>query len=340
MHKEAQRRGEEGFNRQAKRLLGWTSEIVVPAMLGAQSSETELRDLDLSHISNVSDSTIMRASLSTLSNLRKSPNKVVNRTSALLDQTFDDPPVFLVSSLARSLLQLSCVVFAEHLAVGGSCLDEVEKSAVGWCQVFDDKYCDTEDNRSLVKRELLPGFLRLATQLCRYGMRFDLLRKIFVQCSEASMGDDIVMVRKAVAALLAATSRGGSKLTERVIDNFLLTVDELIEEDDRPLPGHSIRNANDVWSHPKGCLSTVLEAIVSNENASLLLARNLVVRLASSEVESGARQCYETRCLSLLIKVTKSSSTMATIVTDLETDRFKDDAEICGVVHHLLESVG
>jgi hypothetical protein len=346
LHKEAHKDNELGFNRQAKLLLDWTTEKVIPALQGAQSGETELGNLDLSRISNVSDSLILPGSPSPMSppkqraNLLRTPGRLGGMSSSLseLDRTLNEPTVFLVSALARSLLQSSCVIFAELLAVGCLCGDAIARSAVHWCKIFEEEEKETEDDANFVQRELLPSFIRLAVHLCKSTGSFALLKELFVKCNEGALEDEGELIKKAVSSLLGSRSSDGSKLVDGPIDAFLSAADELLGSTEMEISFEVTDTARGVWSHSKGCVGAALEGIIGNRNASLSLAKKLVLNLASCGGEGNAKTAFEARCLSLLIKTTSSSTAMARILSDLNVESFEECGEIRGLVQQLLES--
>lgn len=349
LHNEAhnQNDGDLGFNRQTKTLLDWTTEKVIPALLGAQSGETELLDLDLSRISNVSDSLIMPGSPSPLSPPKQKANlgRTPDRPSAFdMDQTLShDPAVFLVTSVARSLLQSSCVVFAELLAVGSSCGDDIESSAVGWCSIFDgDEEMEEDENgeKQHIRAELLPSFIRLAIQLCKSSNNnCALLRALFVKCNLGrGMEQERNLMKKAVSALLSTRSNG-AMLTEKLVETFFNAASEL--NDDVNMDSSMVSLDEDtssvdmVLSHSKGCLATVLEALASNSNARRSLARKLVSRLQGETNITKAN--FDARCLLWLVE-NHNNAALTSIVSELEAERFEEGGEMRGVVHRLLES--
>lgn len=186
LHREAQKNDDIGLNSQVRMLLDWSTEKVMPALLGAQSSESELRDLDLSRISNVSDSLIVPESPSLASpprqkaNLNRTPEHLSRRISTGSPTSFEltpnNPGIFLVSATARALLQISCVVCSELLAVGGSCGDQISKTGLKWFKMFQEASQEDDKNQPL-QEDMLPSFIRLAIQLGRSSEDFTLLGK-------------------------------------------------------------------------------------------------------------------------------------------------------------------
>ena len=180
LHREAQKSDDLGLNSQVKMLLDWSSEKVVPALIGVQSNESELRDLDLSRISNVSDSLIMPESPTLASpprqraNLNRTPEHLSRRSPTSFEVSSNDPAVFLVSAAARALLQSSCVVCAELLAVGGSCGDQIGKTGLEWFKLFQEA-SQNDDKNKPYQEDMIPAFLRLAIQLIKSSNNFALL---------------------------------------------------------------------------------------------------------------------------------------------------------------------
>lgn len=341
LHREAQKNDGIGMGMCAKQLLEWTTNKVVPALLGSQQGETELRDLDLSHISNVSDSLIIPPSPLVDQHGNSMPRTPADEFGAGIsffgrESGINDPAPFLISAVARSLLQSSCLIFAEILAVGGSsCGGEISAAAVQWCKIFEDQNEDDvdsakeEDIRQIEQRELLPSFVRLAAQLSRTPCNnVLLLERLCVTCSEKTLGDDCGRIKKAVQSLLNNGNKTGSTITANFVDRILSSLDDLAptSENKEEVP-EEIDSARDIWSHRRGCLALVLDSIVSNQRATRYLAAQLAQRLkqvnsGSEDSESGdintetkangneeeQTRRFHMRCLILLLSKNKTAA--------------------------------
>jgi hypothetical protein len=344
LHREAQKKGGIGLNNQVKMLLNWSTEKVVPALLGAQSGESELRDLmDISRISNVSDSLIMPDSPSLASpprqraNLSRTPEHMSRRSPTPFESSSkNDPAVFLVSAAARALLQSSCVVIAEFLAVGGLCGEQVAKTGVEWFKMFQEA-SEHDDEKKPLQEDMVPGFIRLAIQLCKSSANFTLLKEIF-KCTEHAIGNHSVLLTRGIASILNDRSGQGSLLIDGVVNAFLDVVGELLLSADARSSSEPVQSIHEVWDHPDGCVTTALNGIVSVRRASLVLVRKLVSRIGSYPEETTAQSIFDINCLGYMMSREDLAGASRLIVADLDIGRFDADGKMHQMLDKLLES--
>jgi condensin-2 complex subunit G2 len=338
LHKEAQTGDGVSLSSQAKTLLNWTTEKLIPVFKKAQSGETELRDLDLSRISNVSDSLIIPGSPALMSpprrkaDLKNTPNRMED-DSAMFDSngTLKEPTIFLVSAVAGALLQSSCVIFSEWLAVGGSGADEISGAAVKWCRVFQSEE-EEEDPNEHHHKELMPAFVRLAVQLCKSSDDPLLLKQLLVNCSEETV------MKKAILSLCTARSSQQSKVQGSVIQAFLAAAHELLDTVAVDAPFDLPDAVDEVWCHDRGCVASSLSVIMCNHQACSTLARQLVSNLSSHVGEPTKKSTFEAKCLSFLLTSNEYDAEIAKIIRNLDAGKFEEGGEMRNVVDKLLES--
>jgi hypothetical protein len=321
------------YRSQVKRLLDWTTNKVLPTLLTARPEDNELRNLDISRISNVSDSLVMSPPRQK-ADLRRTPTRF-GRLSSSLEK---DGPLFLISAFTASLLQSACVIFAEEITIGTSNGDDIAAEAVTWCKVFDEANEESMEGAEHILKGLVPGFVRLAIQLCRSCSNFMLLKELLVRCHEHIVGDERAQMKKAIASLLNARFGEESKLGGAVIETVLGAADELLPSSEMDtVTFEKAESIEELWSTPNGCVRLAIEVIVANNNASLALARRLVSSLGSQGDVATKLTIFEAKLLSLLMM--RSDPALERITSDLDFERFQEDGEMRGVVQKLLGSV-
>eukprot|EP00339_Tiarina_fusa_P025462 CAMPEP_0117012226 /NCGR_PEP_ID=MMETSP0472-20121206/10337_1 /TAXON_ID=693140 ORGANISM="Tiarina fusus, Strain LIS" /NCGR_SAMPLE_ID=MMETSP0472 /ASSEMBLY_ACC=CAM_ASM_000603 /LENGTH=1300 /DNA_ID=CAMNT_0004715245 /DNA_START=89 /DNA_END=3991 /DNA_ORIENTATION=+ len=345
LHREAQKRDEIRLNEQAKKLLTWSTDHVVPALVGAQSGESELRDImNLSRISNVSESLIMPDSPSVASpprqraNLSRTPEQMSRRSLTPFETTsWNDPDVFLVSSAARALLQSSCVVVAEFLAVGGLCGEEVANTAVNWFKLLHEGSDDIGEEKP-VQEDMLPVFIRLAIQLCKSSASFTLLKEIF-KCAEHSIGKHSALLTKGVVSLLKYSCSQDSLTVNGVVNAFLEVVDETLAFEDVVPTTEPAQELHGVWDYPVGCVATVLKGILSVRCASLVLVQSLVSRIGSYSGETMAKSSFDIKCLRYIMTSRGNiAAACRPITSQLDLSRFDLDNNMHISLEKILKS--
>jgi condensin-2 complex subunit G2 len=343
LHKEAQTGDGVSLSSQAKMLLNWTTEKLIPVFKKAEPGEMELRDLDLSRISNA-DSLIIPESPALMSpprrkaDLKNTPNRMED-DSAMFDSngTLKEPTIFLVSAVAGALLQSSCVIFSEWLAVGGSGADEISRAAVRWCRVFQSED-EEEDPNEHHRKELMPAFVRLAVQLCKSSEDPLLLKQLLVNCSEEAVKDDAAVMKKAILSLCTAPSNQQSKVQGSLIKAFLGAAHELLDTVAVDVPFDLPDAVDEVWSHDRGCVASSLSVIMCNRQACSTLARQLVSDLSSHVGEPTKKSTFEAKCLSFLLSSSEYDAEISKIIRDLDAGKFEEGGQMRNVVDKLLES--
>lgn len=313
LHKEASTNGPLFLSAQAKTLLSWVTEKVVPVIVSYnQANGNPLRDLNISRISSATDTPIPPCSPTPTEPPRQRKNR--NSTPLKFDASFDsigrydvlttiasedDPSILRARAAAFSLINSSCFLFSEWLAVGGQVGgEEIAASASKWCQVLS--FAPTT---FAAQKELLPAFCRLAAQLCLKNRNFKLLKALIVNCDELQEDDEDNLLRKTVASVLSGRDMNGSSLITVVVDTVLVALYELLErsptnEDETyQLP----LTDDDVWGGEKGSFKSALSAIISNEQASLILGERLVENLGRHKHDGLHRiPLFEAKCIWML----------------------------------------
>ena len=176
LHKEASKDGPPHFSLQARTLLDWTTDKVIPILTkqqGSAGAATPFGELNISRISAASASPVQPTSPSPMppprqrTNRNKTPVKdgsFVSTSEEVDISTANDPTALLSHGVAVSLLQSSCVIFSEWLAVGGSGSNVIAQSACKWCDIFA-----TSADKTALQIELLPAFTRLMMELCKFS---------------------------------------------------------------------------------------------------------------------------------------------------------------------------
>ena len=333
------------FNAKAKLLLNWTTSRVIPALTVDNKGGSELRNLDLSRISNVSDSLVLPGSPSPFSpprrkaDLKRTPDRMGGNPISIFDNdgALNRPAVFLVSAVAGSLLQSSCLVFTEWLSVGGAGAQEIAEASVKWCKVFLEGGLASGD----MKKEIAPAFMRLAIQLCQAADNYLLLKRILVECDEACFEDNGASVEKAISSLLSGHCLGAkvSKIMNGIIDTVLDAAYESLDSFVTELKFEVPESIEDLWHFDTGCVASALAAISGNKHSKLLLCRRLVCCLANHSKNLNKRAVFEAKCLAYMLSFSGSSIEMEGIIRELDVDRFDEQGEMRIVVGQILQCV-
>ena len=350
LHKEATQKRRLGFSNQAKTLLDWTTNRILPAFLEAGLG-TPLKDLNISRISQSSVSPVEKLLPGIMppprqrANMRETPDKYktsfARSIGFQMDDTFVAESEELVRCAAKTLMQASCVIFSEWLAVGGSGAGVISFAAAKWCEIFSDS--NTKYER---QSELLPSFLRLAVQLCKCEGDFSVLRKLIVHCDELTESDEANLMKKSIAALLCSRDTNGDLLAADTVKHVLDAADTLIRNYGT---GHTNFNEmpealSDVWIIKKGYVGTCLAAIMSSKQGAVNLANELVSRLVKryNETEIDMKAVFETQCLWLICgntSICKSDALdVRKLLSPIDANRFAADCNLKTVVEYVLAS--
>lgn len=271
------------LNQQARRLLEWTTDHVIPVLQQPSVASTPFRELDLSRISNVSDTT--PGSPLRPKAKRVDRKRTPNRNSIQTEYSFVDVPY----CSAVSLLDSSCIIYSEWLAVGGLGVEGIAIAASKWCRA------------ACASQELLSSFLRLAVQLSACENNFLWETLLLQQPHETSL------VKKAFALCLTRTNQTG------LCNSFLNAASALIHEpfnaedsatDEETLPIQNILGDNNY-------MATAFEVILSHHAASIAFVKTLI-EPENQKWENGLTS-FKVRCVSYLL----DSSTAAPSIENI-----------------------
>lgn len=347
LHKEASKDGPPRFSLQARTLLDWTTDRVIPVLSKEGAGEaTPFGELNISRISAASASPMQPASPSPMPPPRQRTNR--NKTperdgsfgsvgGSVVISPKSDSTALLSHGVAVSLLQSSCLIFAEWLEVGGSGSDVIAESACNWCKIFS-----VSKDKAALQSELLPAFTRLMIELCKTGSNFSVLEKLLVSCDEIESEEDgSNLTVKTVSNLLKGRDAQGTALVDGVVNAVLGAARSLIENADltddetqaTPLA------LSEVWDIEEGSVFSALSAVLSNKLASLALAQRLVARF---DRDGGADDqnrvaLFEAKMLWLLSA--SNAAEMKAVMGALNADKFTGDGAVNGVLRTVAESM-
>jgi hypothetical protein len=312
-------------------LLRWTTDKIVPALVGSDQGASMLRDLDVSHISNVSESLIHEPPGSP--SLASPPKQKTNRgrtpeamrgSSSIFDVSQNDPPIIFLEKFASSLLFTSCMISSELLAMGVSNANDISEAAVGWCKVFDQV-------ESATQSPLFSSFIRLAVQLNRTFGDVALLERLLVVWS----GDHVdELAQDEMKKVLTSVVRNGGGV--KTIINIFFNVAEQIVKANQENSFQTATCVSDVWVEPDA-IQMLLEVITANKQARVELAKSLVSELSTDEGTVTPIVIFYARCLSYISSLV-NGPVMIKILNNLDSERFKDDAGMRLLFDNILES--
>ena len=353
LHKEASKDGPPRLSMQARTLLDWTTDRVIPVLskqIAGEMVMTPFGELNISRISAASTSPVHPASPSPM----PPPRQRTNRNSTPGRDSFcsveeeiditakNDSTALLAHGVAVSLLQTSCVIFSEWLAVGGSGSDVIAASACNWCKIFSVSKDKT------LQSELLPAFTRLVIQLCKTSSNFSVLEKLIASCDEIETEEgDSVDLTTTVSNLLKGRDDQGNALADGIVTavlgaaSLLLANSVRIDEAPQAMP----LALSELWDIEEGSVFSSLSAVLSNKAAAMILAQKLVARFASDGAAADQTQqaLFEAKLLWLLcdkISGSNAEEIKAVVVRGLHENKFIDgDDAVSGVLRNVAESL-
>jgi hypothetical protein len=348
LHKEASTNEGIKFSAQAERLLHWTTSNVVPAFGLSVVEKNPFTDLNLSRISPEKSYESFPGSPVPTGPPKRRANR--NSTPVRLDDGTSEPfsmrgqevsresSVFLAHATAVSLMQSSCVIFSEWLAVGGSGSNEIAESAVKWCKIFENS-----GQRDETQKELLPAFTRLAMQLCKTVQDFSLLKHLLVSCNEVvdTGSDEMPPARKALSSLLSTRGTLAPVMVTKTVECVLEAAYSFTERADFETPFELPTSMDDVWPVDKGCILSGLGSILSNKQASLEFTGLLVGNFEASAQNSLASALFNAKCLWILCdpSASKSATEATHIVRQLDVATLESESKLRTVVEDLLDGL-
>jgi len=307
--------GQLQFNPQARTLLVWITEKVLPSFAAPPPiphtpavGPLDTSILNLSRISSagsVSASPMTQFSSSPAHSHKKANQ---NKTPEHFDTSFnsaDDDLSFELEGdnstsriTAVSLVSSATVVFAEWLAVGGEGAVEIGATAGLWCQAL--QYED-----SILAKKLYPAFCRLALQLVYNASDFSVLKQLLTFANDNSVGSqEEHVLRKTFDSIISSRGDNHKERVERMVDTVLVAVEQTLEISNKKdceineLP----LSVDDVCSDCGKPISIALSAIVSSPLAMTVLARDLVKFLDKPyESKDKPHRFFVVKCLWYLV---------------------------------------
>lgn len=330
LHKEASTTGCLEFSIQAEKLLNWTTLKIIPACrLSTTSMNTMVDepflDLNISSIaveqSFVGYSPVVTGPPRRRTNLSRTPDKlgdasgIFNPRLSTNHERHHEGACVLGGSVAVALLQSSCVVFSEWLAVGGSSSETIAKAAVEWCHVFDS----TESDNS-IESELLPAFCRLALEVFMSGSDVSVLKAFLLKCKDP---DSAGTIKRLISSLLSSkTAVHDTSIMTRIVECILS-----VAHDVRGAEFQSVTNIAEVPKTfaamfedklTKSCTSSGLEAILESRLACIELAKLTIRNIKSGyEAEEHSIVMFNALCLQILCDGAHGNSKVVNDVTDM-----------------------
>mmetsp|Transcript_7266 Transcript_7266/g.10631 ORF Transcript_7266/g.10631 Transcript_7266/m.10631 type:complete len:1184 (+) Transcript_7266:279-3830(+) len=268
LHKHAT---DDVLNQQAKRLLNWTTDQVIPALQQPFLAPTPFRELDLSRISNVSDTT--PGSPIRPQAKRIDRKRTPNRNSIQTEYSFVD----MAHCSAISLLDSSCIIFSEWLAVGGSGAEDIAIAASTWCRA------------ACTSQELMSSFLRLAVQLSAHENNL-LWETLLLQPPQ-----ETALFKKAFALCLAGANLSG------LCNSFIQVARVILQEPgkigDSPEEGEPSEIQKNLGSN--NYMAAAFEVISSHRKASIVFVQSLVRSL--NQTCDDSLNSFKVRCVAFLL---------------------------------------
>lgn len=332
MHKAATVETSDDYSSQMNKLLEWTTEKALVAFLTARPEGNELRQLDLSRISNASDSIVLSPPRQK-PDLRRTPTRL-GRSSFL---SSNDVSPFLLTSFTAALLQSACLLFAEELVLGSENSDDIASAAVAWCKVFGEANKESIEGAEHIIDGMAPSFFRLAVQLCKKSSNFILLKELLESCHESTLQRNRDNVKKAISSLLHERFGEQSKFTDELIENVISAAAHVVSLSDVDETILENSTANDAfWKEQNGCVGLALEAIFATKTASIAFTQKLTQDLCLVTDEMSAVDMFKLRCLQELIH--RSESATEKIKNNFNVDQFKEGSKMRGYVEKLFQA--
>lgn len=199
-------------------------------------------------------------------------------------------------AVAVNLMNSSCVLFSEWLAVGGTGSSFIAQAAVDWSQIFEINGTPSE-----TPNELAPAFCRLAIQLAKFGGDYSLTKQLLTKLSDrVSENEDAPVLGKALASLLATRGDQADTIARSVVHCVVDAACELLNNETGALEFKLPDSLATMWETESGCISSGLSAILGSQAASLELARQLVNLFPTHAMESPRIALFDAKCLWIL----------------------------------------
>ncbi len=303
-------------------LLNWTTKHVMPVLLGDTPAGSELQDLDLSRISNVSDSLLYQESPGLMSPPKQRANlgPKARRPSSDTSQTIGLPTSChsFADLVARSLMQSSCLVLSELLVFNSANAKQIGSMVSRWCSIFDEREAD-EERISGMKRQLLPSFLRLAVQLGKSRCGCVMLKELLVKCDDAPSGKSENRFKKAATLLLHASFKDDSPLLTDLANALLSACEQLLRSKEITQEFQPAKSADEVW--PGDVVGSVVEVFSTHCKAFEFLAEKLLSKLLTHGGTVNKDVMFYAKFLSFFFFTKKSNALLERILHEVKVER-------------------
>ena len=332
LHIAARVENSDEYSLQMKKLLKWTTEKALVAFVTARPEGNELRQLDLSRISNVSDSLVLSPQRQK-PDLRRTPTRL-GRPSQV---SSNDIPPFLITSFTAALLQSACILFAEELALGSARYsDDIANAAVAWCKVFGEANKESIEGAEHILDGMAPSFFRLAVQLCKSASNFALLKELLDSCQESTLQRNRDNVKKAISSLLHGRVSEQSKYTHEVFETIISASARSVSLSD--VVEHTMETSagKPFWAAQNGCVGLALEAIFEAKAVAATFIQRLAQDLSLVTDDISAMDMFKFRCLQELIS--RSGIAVEKIKSDLNVHQFEEGSKMRGYVQNLIQA--
>lgn len=301
---------------QAEALLKWSSEKVIPAL-----SELPFIDPNISTI--VGDSSFAGTPLSPIAvgpsrkraNRQRTPGANNDTPNSTLTPGIVSPGMMISKTVAISLLQSVCLIFAEWLAVGGDGGSSIAVVSSTWCEALDRV---NESQRETV----LSAFVRLALQLALKCENFVMLKQLVIHCPDTDEG--VSLVRDMFSKLASVRGSAAATILAAVINAVLDAVRHLAkgtDEEDDELP----TSLRELWPSNVGCARSALAGILSNKQTCYALTKRIVDDFRDNMELPVQTSFFRAKCLWVLADVELCSTAQQTwkMLNQIDLDTFE-----------------
>jgi hypothetical protein len=326
------------FSDDAQQLLEWTTKRVLPAF--------SLSPEDIGFDDNAPASNIAGSPMSPVptgparrrTNRNATPCKDSDSMapSDLQSTSHRDKvsAVLVARAFGTSLLQASCVIFSEWLAVGCAGADAIAKAAVVWTKIFCIDEVGTE-----AQTELLPAFCRLALYLARNAQDTSLLKSLLLECTEDSTTDNSSL-QKVLSLLFASRN---PDLISAAVEAIFQAANGIVERlgDNTSKSSELPASVDTLWNQSQGCIKPAVAAVLSSKSACLELAKLVVNELNNSNDSSADALLFKVKCLWLVCDVSSNNnhSEVLNVVRGLRMDNDSSNDELRSAVEELLGGI-
>lgn len=323
----AQTEDKDKVMKEVRFILDWTTEHVLPVVLKVPATGSDLQDLDISRISNVSDSLMLHSCSGLMSppkqriNVGASSSRLSSAASKSGNLRFSCQS--MADLVARVLMQFSCLFLSEFVLIGGAFPAELESHVSRWCAIFDPR--DNADERAMsIRFQLLPSFMRLGVQLCKCEANFALLKELIVKCDQGSVEGSEGLLQTAAKSLLPSGFGRDTPLMGDLLDSMLVAFGEIARSSETLEAFETADSANKIWSSLS--IGAVVDIIARNQKACKILAEKVLFKLKSHHGDVDNEVVFYAKCMSFLLSVMKSRTFVEKIRDEINVESLpKDD---------------